>query len=451
MPSIHRRLLLGTALLLAIVIVVTGTAVNYSVLQRAENALELRLQGLIYGLLGSTDVQEDNSVVVNEAELPDPQLSSPGTNLYAELIGNLGENYWRSVSRTHTVPAAPYSKIGEWRFKRHPGQQGGYVYQLQLTILWELVSGDQLPLIVHVVADSAILDRQLASFRRTLWTSLALAAVLLLLMQALILKRALAPLHTMRRELAEIESGTRDTLNETVARELNPVANGINTLLVSERNRQKEFRHLVDDLAHTLKTPLTVLSNVANQSGQGATHSANGLSNDRQIVGEQCEQMQASLERYLERAAGRTTQALVSAVAVAPVVQRLADSLPKIHAGVRIKIDGSLTDSMRVRVAQADLFEILGNLLDNACKYGATSVTIRADEATRRVFIDDNGRGFADDTMAQLTDRGVRADTHVSGQGLGLSSSYDRLKAYGGTLALETSDAGGARIVLDFP
>ena len=93
MPSIHRRLLLGTALLLAIVILVTATAVNYSVLQRAENALELRLPGLIYGLLGATDVQEDNSVVLNEAELPDPQLSSPGTNLYAELIGNRGENY----------------------------------------------------------------------------------------------------------------------------------------------------------------------------------------------------------------------------------------------------------------------------------------------------------------------------------------------------------------------
>ena len=443
MPSIHRSLLLGTALLLAFVILVTGTAVNYSVLKRTENAHELQLQGLIYGLLGATDVQEDNSVIVNEAELPDAQLSSPGTNLYAELIGNLGEKYWQSVSRTHTVPAAPYSQIGEWQFSRHPGEQHGHVYQMQLTIVWELASGDQLPLIVHVVSDSAVLDQQLASFRRTLWTSLALAAIGLLVMQALILRRALAPLHTIREELAEIESGSRETLNEAVAHELSPVANGINTLLASERNRQKEFRHLVDDLAHTLKTPLTVLSNVADQTGP--------TSDDRQIVGEQCQQMHSSLERYLERAAGRTTQALVSAVSVAPIIQRLADSLPKIHSGVTIKTDPSLTPTLQVRVAEADLFEILGNLLDNACKYGASTVTVRADEATRQVFIDDNGRGFASDTMAQLTDRGVRADTTVSGQGLGLSSSYDRLKAYGGVLTLEKSNAGGARIVLDFP
>jgi len=186
-----------------------------------------------------------------------------------------------------------------------------------------------------------------------------------------------------------------------------------------------------------------VLSNVADQTGP--------TSDDRQIVGEQCQQMHSSLERYLERAAGRTTQALVSAVSVAPIIQRLADSLPKIHSGVTIKTDPSLTPTLQVRVAEADLFEILGNLLDNACKYGASTVTVRADEATRQVFIDDNGRGFASDTMAQLTDRGVRADTTVSGQGLGLSSSYDRLKAYGGVLTLEKSNAGGARIVLDFP
>ena len=443
MPSIRRRLLVGTAILLAIIIVVTGSAVNYSVHQRSENALELRLQGLIYGLLGTIDGGEDSAIVVNEDELPDPQLSSPGTTLYAELIGNPGEIYWQSVSSTHTIPAANYSSIGEWRFKRHTGERGSDVYQLQFALLWDLANGEQLPLVVNVVADSLILDQELTSFRRTLWTSLAFAAVVLLAMQAFILNGALAPLRTIQRELADIENGARETLNETVAQELSPVANGINTLLTSERNRQNEFRHLVDDLAHTLKTPLTVLSNVANQSMP--------LPNDRQIVGEQCEQMQASLGRYLERAAGRTTQALVSAVPVAPIVQRLADSLPKIHHGVAIEIDSSLTDALQVRVAATDLFEILGNLLDNACKYGATSVTIRADQMARQLFIEDNGRGFADETMAQLTSRGVRADTQVSGQGLGLSSSYDRLKAYGGTLALEKPPAGGARIVLDFP
>ena len=274
-------------------------------------------------------------------------------------------------------------------------------------------------------------------------------ALPLLLVQAWILTRALGPLKTIRNELQEIEQGTRETLNEAVALELNPLANSINTLVTSERNRQVEFRHLVDDLAHTLKTPLTVLSNVATQTG--VPEDATDVDANRRIVGEQCAQMQASLERYLERAAGRTTQALVSPVAVLPIVIRLAESLPKIHPGVSISVHASMQESLQVRIAEADLFEILGNLMDNACKYGATEVVIRADEPQRQVFIDDNGRGFATSTMDQLTHRGVRADTQVTGQGLGLTSSYDRLNAYGGSLALRKSDAGGASVVLDFP
>jgi len=442
MPSINRRLAIGTALLLAIVVLVLGTAVNISVHQRAEDALELRLQGLIYGLLGATDVQDDGAVVFNETELPDPQLLIDGSELYAQLIGNLDQIYWESVSRTPLIPDAPYSKIGEWRFTKHENSSDK-VYQLQLTILWELMNGDQLPLIVRVVSDANVLNQELASFKRTLWTSLAIAAALLLLAQTFILRKALIPLKTLGKELQEIENGTRESLNENVAQELRPLANGLNTLLGSERNRQAEFRHLVDDLAHTLKTPLTILKNLASQS--------NRSDNDTRIVNEQTEQMQTSLQHYLERAAGRTTQALVTPVAVLPIATRITTSLPKIHPTVSIAIEPSLSPSLQVRVAEADLFEILGNLTDNACKYGATEVRIGADEASRQLWIDDNGPGFTEATIEQITDRGVRADRSVAGQGLGLTSSRERLLVYGGSLLLSKSPAGGARVLLDFP
>ncbi len=441
MPSIRRRLLIGTAVLLAIVIVVTGVAVNVSVHKRAEDALQQRLQGLVYGLLGATDVREDNSVVVNETELPDPQLSSPGTELYAEIIGNLGESYWRSVSRTHTVPSVPYSKIGEWEFSRHPGEPGGAVYSLQLTLLWELSNGDQLPLIVHVVTDSVVLDQQLARFKQFLWTSLAAAALVLLLMQAFILRRALEPLSTIGQELRDIESGDREALNESVAKELKPLAVGINTLLLSERARQTLFKNLVDDLAHTLKTPLTVLKNVASDT--------ENQSEDQRIVREQTEQMQQSLQHYLERASGRTTQAFVSPVAIVPILERLIESLQKIHPNVTISTQ--LTSPLRVSMAEADLFEVLGNLLDNACKYGATDVVIAPATDEHGLLISDNGRGFDQSIVEQVMQRGVRADSQVAGQGLGLANSRDRLNAYGGSLQLAESDSGGGQVRITFP
>lgn len=441
MPSIRRRLLIGTAVLLAIVIVVTGIAVNVAVHKRAEDALEQRLQGLIYGLLGATDVKDDNSVVVNETELPDPQLSSPSSELYAEIIGNLGETYWRSVSRTHTVPSVPYSKIGEWEFSRHPGELGGAVYHLQLTLLWELSSGDQLPLIVHVVTDSVVLDQQLSRFKQFLWTSLAAAAALLLLMQAFILRHALEPLSTIGQELRDIETGNREALNESVAKELKPLAVGINTLLLSERARQTMFKNLVDDLAHSLKTPLTVLKNVASSRSE--------KSEEQRIVREQTEQMQQSLQHYLERASGRTTQALVSPVAVAPILKRLSDSLNKIHPNVTISTQPSV--ALRVSMAEADLFEVFGNLLDNACKYGATEVVITAPPNEHALVINDNGRGFDSAVMEQVMQRGVRADSQVAGQGLGLANSRDRLNAYGGSLHLAESSTGGGQVHIVFP
>jgi len=184
MPSINRRLAIGTGCMLAIVVLVLGTAVNFSVHKRAEDALELRLQGLIYGLLGATDVQDDGTVVFNETELPDPELITDGTDLYAQLIGNLGQVYWESESRTPVIPDAPYSNIGEWRFTEHTVSTAETssssasadestthtVYQLQLTILWELINGDQLPFIVRVVSDANVLNRELAGFRTALWS-----------------------------------------------------------------------------------------------------------------------------------------------------------------------------------------------------------------------------------------------------------------------------------------
>jgi len=204
-----------------------------------------------------------------------------------------------------------------------------------------------------------------------------------------------------------------------------------------------EFRYLVDDLAHTLKTPLTVLKNLAKQS--------NFSRSEARVVDEQTEQMGISLQHYLERAAGRTAQALVTPITVLPILHRITASIKKIYPAVSITVSPTVTTGIQVRVAEADLYEIIGNLLDNACKYGATEVWVSADEALRQIWIDDNGPGFAATTIEQITDRGFRADSSVAGQGLGLASSRERLLAYGGSLHLGKSEANGAQVLLDFP
>jgi len=245
---------------MAIFVLLIGLSVSYSVKKRAETALFDRLQGLVYGILGATEIDDDLGLIVNDLELPDQRLNIETSGLYAELISNGGVTAWESKSVSAVVPAVAYSPIGKWIFERinHNGQND--VHRMQMATVWELESGEEVPFIVHVVADAKILTGQLRRFDQTLWLSLLGSAIALLLLQLWILNRSLRPLHHIGSELNEIEHGTRDRLDENVPGELKPLAKSINLLLVSEKNRHQQYRHLLNDLAHSLKTPLSVFS-----------------------------------------------------------------------------------------------------------------------------------------------------------------------------------------------
>ncbi len=172
-------------------------------------------------------------------------------------------------------------------------------------------------------------------------------------------------------------------------------------------------------------------------------------------VQEQTDQMQSTVERYLQRAANSTPQTLAAAISPSTVIDRLASSLRKIYAN-QVTIDVNCEQDFNVRIADADLYEILGNVLDNACKYGSDKVELRMNSKSRTILIDDNGPGFPKDLITQLTQRGVRADAQVEGMGLGLAASKELIESYGGTLELSEPDeasnaaSSGARVILSF-
>lgn len=448
MKSISARLLISTAIVLAIFVLLTGLSVSYSVKKRAETALFDRLQGLVYGILGATEIEDEQRPVVNELALPDTRLSQSSSGLYAEVIGNGGAQLWESTSTSTPLPTVAYSPIGEWIFERIDQQDNKDVHRMQMATVWELESGEEIPFIVHVVADADVLTRQLRRFDQTLWLSLLASAIGLLVLQLTILNRSLQPLRHIGQELDEIEQGSREKLNEDVPRELKPLANSINLLLVSEKNRHQQYRHLLTDLAHSLKTPLSVLKNLG-ASAKKDNHS------DRQtpsanVIDEQTSQMQSTVDRYLQRAAMRTPQYLSKPISPVPVISKLCDSLAKIYNTPEPNFQIEIDENFQVRLADIDLYEVLGNVLDNACKYGALNIKISASTSERQLIIDDDGPGFPEDSRNTLTDRGVRADTAIEGQGLGLAAAMQLMQSYGGTLSLDTSPVGGARVVLQF-
>ncbi|ASJ75020.1 ATP-binding protein [Granulosicoccus antarcticus] len=439
MQSITSRLVIGTSLVLTVFVVLTALSVSYSVHQRAETARFDRLQGLVYGILGATEISDNARLTVNSSALPDPRLNQATSGLYAELMSIDGKRLWQSTSTASWVPDFVSRPIGDWMFENV--ERRGYppLHRLQLATAWELDNGTELPFTVHVVDEADNLTSQLKRFDQTLWVSLMISAVALLIVQLLVLRQSLKPLRNIAEELEQIERGERDALSESVPRELSAMTSGLNTLLRTERERHAQYRHMLDDLAHSLKTPLTVLRNLLKPSLA-----------DSDTIQDQTRLMQTSIERHVQRANLRSPRYLAPAIPLRPVIERMAGSLNKLYDASTVSFVIKVDAYFLVRMDEADLFEIFGNILENACKYGAHNILIAGTAESRCLSIDDDGPGFPDMDLQQLVRRGVRADSQTPGTGMGLAAAAQLMANHGGRLEPGHSANGGARIELWF-
>jgi len=410
MRSITSRLVIGTSIVLSVFVILVGLSVSYSVHQRAETARLDRLQGLIYGILGATDIDDNASLSVNTLALPDPILSQSTAGLYAELVGSDGEKLWQSTSTTSWIPQVKVRPIGDWLFETTQGASTSPLHRLQLATAWEFANGEEIPFIVHVVSEADSLAKQLKRFDRTLWASLA------------------------------IERGNRDSLTERVPAELQSLTMGLNALLGAERERHSQYRHLLDDLAHSLKTPLSVLQNLSKPNQA-----------ERDTILEQTRFMRQSIERHTQRANIRSPRYLAPMVNVLAVIERTCSSLNKLYESSRIEfnLDGINSD-FTVRMDEADLYEVVGNILENACKYGCKTIWVSAKTKSNTLIFEDDGPGFPDIDLNQLAQRGVRADSQTQGSGMGLAAVQQLMAAHGGQLLPTHRPQGGAHIALIF-
>jgi len=263
MRSISSRLTIGNSIVLAVFVVLVAVSVSYSVHQRAETARFDSLKGLIYGILGATEINASAKLSVNPQALPDGRLSSTSSGLFAEIVGNGGDVLWQSESVTQALPPTHMRPIGDWLFESTNTANFENLHRLQASIAWQLDNGEELPFIVHVVDQSDSLARQLKRFDQSLWATLLGSAVLLLIIQWLVLRLSLSPLRDIGEQVAQIEQGQRDSVDSSVPAELGSLTSGLNALLSAERERHAQYRHLLGDLSHSLKTPLSVLQNIA--------------------------------------------------------------------------------------------------------------------------------------------------------------------------------------------
>jgi signal transduction histidine kinase len=264
-----------------------------------------------------------------------------------------------------------------------------------------------------------------------------------------LVRKAVAPFWRLRAGLSLVREGRSQTIEGDYPSEVQPLVNDLNALLQDRERAVARALTTAGDLAHGLKTPLAVLAQEAEQAGVAGHHDLAAT------LGQQVERMQRQIDYHLARA--RATASGGSATGlrcpVLPSVEGLVRTMRRLHAGRQLTIDADVSPAHEIRGRREDLDEMLGNLLDNACKWARSRVAISSsnEEEQLTILVDDDGPGLDPSLRAQVLQRGVRADQRVRGSGLGLAIVSDLAELYGGSVALETSPLGGTRARLQLP
>lgn len=378
---------------------------------------------------------EDNQVIMPEL-LYNAKLNMPSSGIYG-YVQRGKTTLWRSQSGiampVFTHPDLP--KIGHERFSDDFGDQQDY-FSYSYTAEFESESGYQ-EISFVVLQHKASFEAERKAFAQTLWKWLALLTVLLLLLLLFSLSMALKPINTLNRQIKQAESGEIARIGQRYPPELEKLKTSLNHLLDSEQQQRTRYKNSLGDLAHSLKTPLAVMS--ANEQ----------LPSDAR---EPLEQINRIIERQLKRAVSSSGRGWEQAFCILPEVEKLIRAMHKVYRDKQLTIDMLIDPQHQFKGDETDLMELLGNLLDNACKAAQKRVKISTQMQPQylQINIEDDGAGIPEKQRDALLTRGARLDTYTEGQGIGMAVVMDLVAAYQGQLHIQESDLGGARFQLRF-
>lgn len=440
--SLRLRLLLAAALVLLLFLSGTGVILDRAFRTSIEQSAREQLRLRALALLGTADVVGGRlTLPVMQAE---PRLNQPGSGLYAGVIDGDGREVWfsRSLVGRRSGLDVPLLPPGHASFEAFVDAEGAALYRFSLGVIWESAQGD-VPYVFSVAMAQAPFMAEAQSFRRALFTGLGGAGLGLLLVLLAVLAAALRPLKRLAHEVEQVERGRAERLDDQWPREIAGLARNLNMLVDHERSRQQRYRHTLDDLAHSLKTPLAILRN-ALADGPAAT----------ELAREQIERMQTMVHHHLQRASVSRNPLRVHRTLLAPPVQRILAGLERLHPEAGLLLSAAIPEDLAVAVDERDVYEIIGNLAENACKYGHRQVCVRAEPRGEEVLLTvaDDGPGVPEALREAVLHRGARADTNTTGQGIGLAVVAELLEAWEGRLAIDTdAELGGAAVSVTLP
>lgn len=455
--SLQARQLLAASLGLLAFLAAAGYALDRAFVDVAGQLQRDRLRN--YATSYARDIEFDRGGnLIPPYTQADPRFERPDSGLYAEVV--LPQGNWGSEStRGPQLPDAELLEGGVEKFEGPLPMTGAdgsprEVLRYGKGFIWDMEqrAEAEFPYTIYIMEDAGTLPQQVRVFRAALWGYLGIAGLVLLLLQALVLRWSLLPLRRVEAELKRVQLGQANRMSELHPRELEPLTESINALVESERQNLEHQRNTMADLAHSLKTPLAVLR----------TRLDSDASEDelRGEVATQVRRMNELVGYQLGRAASAGHALFAAPVEVEPCAEEIVRGLEKIYAGKGTVCEFEIDPAARFHGESGDLQELLGNLLENAFKWSKSRVLLTVEVgacAPRRrpgliLAVDDDGPGIPAERIAHVLQRGVRGDERVQGHGIGLSIVQDIVRGYRGELEVTASpELGGARFLVRLP
>jgi signal transduction histidine kinase len=444
--SLTRRMITVAALWIIILLAGGGLALDRVLTAAMTRNFDSQLEYVLTSLIASAEVGPDGEVLLNRAPA-DQRFLEPYSGLYFQISGA------QLTEDRRAIQDLPSRSLWDRRMKVQTSHRdlSLHVYDSSefpdepLRVLERDVRlpGSPVRWRFQVAQSRGGLDDQIDVLRRTMVRSFVILGLGLLVLAALQAFYGLWPLRRVRRAIVAIRSGTKSRIEERFPREIEPLTEELNALLEHNELQAEEARRHAGNLAHALKTPLTVITNAA-------TARAEDLDD---TVCREATVMRRHIDHHLARAraVGRRASAQARS-AVWPSLEAVERAVARLHENVTIDLAGDKTAI--VRVERQDLDEMLGNLIENAAKYGngRVFVTVVSTPECVEIEVEDDGRGIPEEERISIFDRGARLDTDKPGTGLGLAIVRDVAQIYGGSIHLEASeDLGGLLARLRLP
>lgn len=437
LKSLRSRLLLGALIWVVCASIAGGFALSYAFRSAAQDAFDARLSSLVAILIGLVDVGPNGQLSLARP-IGDPEFDRVYSGWYWLVADEAGirlrsRSLWDLALDVKSTRVAATPSIATMR--------DPLGREIRIATQRVVLPGASTPVTFVVTGDADALRAEIRHFDFVLRIALGALGLGLLLAVLMQIRFGLRPLERLASEVQAVRTGRSERLPALDTAELDGVVAEVNSLIEHNRRVVERARASASDLAHALKTPLAIMKSLEEDAGD------TGRERMRQL-----DAMERIVTRHLARAsaAGPGRRA---ATPIAPIVDQIANGLARVHAERDLQIANELPLDASYPADREDLEEILGNLIENACKWATRRVRVSgyADASHLHVIVEDDGPGLPEEQAKRAVDRGVRFDESGSGSGLGLAIVTDLVSLYGGGLALSGSELGGLKAQVSLP